>query len=234
MAFPTPATPVATTFASSVTSMPVTMPATVNSGDLLISLVEVRNAGTWTKPTGWSDMATLSQAGGGAAGKLNGFYKIAAGTEAGTTPGYTASTGTTGVWQTIRVTTWDGTTPPEALTSSGDATAADPPSLSPSWGSADNLWIAVAGHAAVSAAAFTAAPSGFTGFQNNGASSGGSAVSVATATLQSTIGTENPGAFTAGGSNRFWAAATIAVKPSGSAPVVPSITYRPYIPPFLR
>lgn len=223
MAFPTPATPVATPFASSVTSMPVSMPATVNSGDLLISLVEVRNAGTWsTVPTGWNTIATVSQTGGGSVGKLDGFYKIAVGTEAGTTPTWIASTGTTAEWQVIRVTTWDGTTAPQGATASGDATAANPPSLSPLWGSADNLWIAVAGHAAISAAAFTAGPSGFSGFQNNGASSGGSAVSLASATLQFTSATEDPGTFTAGGSNRFWAAATIAIKPSGASPVVNS------------
>lgn len=233
MAFPSAGTPVQTQFASSVTSMPVVMPATVNSGDLLLSLVEVRNAGTWTPPSGWTAIATLSQAGGGAVGKLDGFYKIAAGTEAGTTPTYTASTGTTAVWQTIRVTSWQGTTPPEAGTSSGDATAADPPNLTPSWGADDTLWLAIAGHAAISAAAFTAAPTNYTGFQNNGASSGGSAASLASATRQLNAASENPGVFTAGGSNRFWAAATIAVRPAGGTPPPPTATYIPYNVPFL-
>lgn len=233
MAFPSPGTPVQTQFASSVTSMPVTMPATVNSGDLLIAVVEVRNAGTWTKPTGWNDIATLSQAGGGAAGKLDGFYKIADGTEAGTTPTWTASTGSTGIWQTIRVTSWHGTTPVEAVTASGDATSANPPSVTPSWGIDDTLWVAVAGHAAVSAAAFTAAPTNYTGFQNNGASSGGSAVSIASATRQLNASSEDPGTFTAGGSNRFWAAATIAVRPAAGGVTPPSsVTYILTRPPW--
>lgn len=39
--------------------------------------------------------------------------------------------------------TWHGTTPPEmAGIATGVTKEADPPSLSPSWGSADNLWIA--------------------------------------------------------------------------------------------
>ena len=215
MAFPSAGAPVQTQFASSVTSMAVNMPATVNAGDLLIALVEVRNAGTWTKPSGWEDIATLSQTGGGGGvGKLNGFYKIALGTEAGTTPTFTASVGTTGIWQVIRVTSWHGTTPPEATTISGDSSAADPPNLAPSFASEDILWIVVAGHAAISAAAFTAAPTNYTGFQNNGASSGGAAVSIATATRQLNAASENPGTFTAGGSNRFWASATIAIRPS--------------------
>lgn len=225
MAFPSSSTPVQTQFASSVTSMPVNMPATVNAGDLLITLVEVRNAGTWTKPLLWLDISTLSQTGGGGGvGKLNGFYTIALGTEAGTTPIWTASSGTTGIWQCIRVTSWNGTTSPEATTTSGDSSAANPPSLSPSWGADDNLWLAVAGHAAITTAAWSAGPSGFSGFQDNGASSGGSAVSLASAWLQLNASSEDPGAFTVSGSNRFWAAATIAIRPAsgGTVTVVPT------------
>lgn len=235
MAFPTPGTPVATPFSTSVTSMPVTMPTSIVAGDLLIATVEVRNAGTWTNATGWTDIATLSQAGGGGSvGKLNGFYKIAAGTESGTTPTWTASTGTTGEWQVYRITGWHGTTAPEAVTASGDATAADPPNVTPSWGTDDTLWLAVAGHAAASAAAFTAAPTNYSNFQNNGTSSGGSAVSLASATRQLNAASENPGTFTAGGSNRFWASATIAIRPASSGVVVttPGLTV-PYLPSFL-
>lgn len=215
--FPIPTTPTSTTFATSVTSMPVTMPASIASGDLLTAFVEVRNAGTYsTVPTGWTSF--LSQAGGGATGKLDGFYKIAAGTESGTTPTWIASTGTTATWQVVRTTNWHGTTPPEATTASGDATAANPPSLTPSWGALNTLWLAVAGHAAISAAAFTAAPANYNNFLNTGASTGGSAVSLATSYRDLNATSEDPGAFTAGGSNRFWAAATVAIRPIGSAP----------------
>lgn len=216
MAFPSAGTPVATNFDTSVTSMPVTLPATINSGDLLIALVEVRNSGTWTKPTGWSDISTLSQLGGGSVGRLNGFYKISDGTEAGTTPTWTASTGTTAVWQSIRVTSWHGTTPPEAATASGDATNANPPSLTPSWGADDDLWIAVAGNAATGdTTGFTAAPTNYGSLQSNGASSGGSTANIATGTRQLNATSEDPGTFTPS-SNRFWTAATIAVRPAAS------------------
>lgn len=216
MAFPSASTPLATPFALPVTSMPVLMPVTVNSGDLLIVTVEVRNAGTWTKPTGWTDISTLSQTGGGGGvGKLNGFYKIADGSEGATTPTWTASISTTAIWQVIRVTSWHGTTPPEALTSSGDASNADPPNLTPSWGADDTLWLAIAGHTAGSSAAFTAAPTNYTAFQNDGTSTGGSAVSLASATRNLNASSEDPGTFTAGGSNRFWTAATLAIRPAG-------------------
>lgn len=213
--------PLATGFGTSVTSMPVKMPSAVNSGDLLIALVHVRNAGTWsTVPTGWSTISTLSQAGGGSVGKLDGFYKIADGSEEETTPTWIASTGTTSVFTVIHKRDWHGTTPPEATTASGDSSSANPPSLTPSWGSAEDIWIVVAGHSASSAAAFTAAPTDYGNFQNDGASSGGAAVSLATAERTLTASSEDPGTFTAGGSNRWWASATIAIRPAGGVIVV--------------
>jgi hypothetical protein len=219
MAFPSAGTPVAKAFSTSVTSMAITMPGTVNSGDLLLSFVHVRNAGTWTKPSGWSEIpkiggGNLSQAAGGSVGKFDGFYKIADGTEAGTTPTYTASTGTTAEWHTIRVTSWHGTTPPEGATASGDATNANPPSASPSWGSDDNLFIAVAGNSATGeTTGFTAAPTNYGALQSNGTSSGGSTVNIASATRQLAASSDDPGTFTPN-SNRFWAAATVVVRPA--------------------
>ena len=51
------------------------------------------------------------------------------------------------------------------------------------------------------------------GPSSNGASSGGSTANIATATRQLTASSEDPGTFTPS-SNRFWAAATIAVYPA--------------------
>lgn len=213
MAFPAVGAQVDTDFALSVTSMSVLQVATVDAGDLLLNFVEVRNSGTWTPPTGWTEFVA-QVGGGGGVGELTGFYKIADGTEDGTSPTYTASTGTSAAWQAMRVTNWHGTTPPEATTASGDSSSANPPSLTPSWGADDTLWLAVAGHAAVSAAAFTAAPTNYLGFANNGASSGGAAVSVASCYRELNATSEDPGTFTAGGSNRFWAALTVAIRPA--------------------
>lgn len=221
MAFPSAGTPVSTAFSTSVTSMPVTMPATVDSGDLLLAFVHVRNAGTWTKPSGWTEIpkiggGNLSQTGGGTVGKFDGFYKIADGTEDSTTPTWTASTGTTGQWQVIRVTSWHGTTPPEGTTASGDATNANPPSASPSWGSDDNLWLALAGNSATGeTTGFTAAPTDYGSLQSNGTSSGGSTCNLASATRQLAASSDDPGTFTPS-SNRFWAAATVAVRPAAA------------------
>jgi hypothetical protein len=163
------------------------------------------------------------QSGGGGASQLTIFEKIADGTEGGTTATWIASLATTGIWQVMRVTDADASTASEVTSTSGDASAANPPSLTPSWGADDTLWIVVAGHAAGSSTAFTAAPTNYTGFQNNGASSGGAAVSIASATRQLNASSEDPGAFTVS-NNRFWAAATIGVRPSGATPPATTAT----------
>lgn len=223
MAFPVPGTPVATAFATSVTSMAVSLPATVNAGDRLIAVVEVRNAVTWnTIPTGWSQLK--QQAGGGSVGQLTVFEKIADGTEGGTKATWVASTGTSAIWQIIRVTGAHASSASEVASTSGDASNANPPAESPSWGADDNLWVAIAGNAATGeTTGFTAAPTNYTGLQSNGASSGGASVNVATATRQLNASSEDPGTFTPN-SNRFWTAATLAVRPAGG--VTPT-TFKP-------
>lgn len=216
MAFPTITAPTVTQIASSMTSMTVNLPGSISAGDLLLAWVSVRNQGTWTLPSGWTQLG--QKLGGGSASQLTVFYKVATGSE-GASAAWTASAGTTAVWQVVKVSNWHGTTTPEiSAGASGDATAANPDSLTPSWGADDSLWIALAGHAAGSAAAFTAGPSGYSSFQNNGASSGGSACSVASAYKTANTTSEDPGVFTAGGSNRFWAAFTIAVRPAAGSP----------------
>ncbi len=219
--FPDPGATTDTQFPFSVTSMPVGLP-TVSSGDLLLAWVSVRNSGSWTVPTGWQLLG--QQAGGAGVGQLSAFYRIADGTE-GSSATWTASGGTSAIWQVRQVTDWDGTIAPEISSgTSGDVSGADSDSLSPSWGSADTTWLSIAGHAAASNAAWSAGPSGYSDFTNSGASSGGAAVSVASAYYQNAATSEDPGTFTPSGSNRYWAAFTIAVKPGGTGTSTPPST----------
>lgn len=215
MAFPSVGSAVDTDFASSVTSMAVNLPASINSGDLILAFVEVRNSGTWTVPTDWVEFD--AQLGGSSVGELTVFYKIADGTE-GSTATWTASTGTTAAWQTRLVTSWHGTTPPESNTSSGDfSTNPNPPSLTPSWGSDDTLWIEVAGNTATTNLT-TGASTSYSDYSLNTTSSGGSQCNISSAYRQNTTGTEDPDEMANAGSIRYWAAATIAIRPSGGAP----------------
>lgn len=202
MAFPSIGTQVDTDFASTVTSMPVNLPASINSGDLVLAFAETRYATTWTVPTDWVELD--AQVGGSSVGELTVFYKIANGSE-GSTATWTAGTANTGAWQTALITSWHGTTPPEITKSSGDYTTnPNPPSLTPSWGSDDTLWIEVAGNAAT-ANLTTGASTNYSGYALNTASSGGAQVSVSSASRQTAATSEDPGEFANAGSisNRY-------------------------------
>lgn len=222
-ATPTVSTVTPTTFTTSVTAMPVAMPSTVISGNLLLAFAELQNSGTWTVPSGWNQFT--GQVGGGSTGQLTAFWKIADGTEGGTSPTFTSSSASTASWQVRRVTGWHGSASPEMVSTNGDNSNADPSSITPSWGSANNIYIAVAGHASLSAAAFTAGPSGYSDFTNSGQSTGGSSTSTASAYKIATSSSEDPGAFTAGGSNRYWATYTIAIRPQASYSLTDHTTY---------
>lgn len=204
-----------TDITSSLTSHVVNMPPTVNAGDRLIAIAHYRNAGTWsTIPTGWTNLA--EQAGGGSVGEMLICEKIADGTEDGGTATWITGTGTTAAWQVIRISGAHASTASEVGTTSGDSSAADPPSKSISgWSGENTLWIAVAGHSASSTAAWSAGSLGFTPLVTNGASSGGSACCLSHCYNTDSSDTVNPGAFTVSGSNRWWSAATIAVRPAG-------------------
>lgn len=208
MAFPTSTTASATTFATSVTSMAVTLPASA-AGDLLIAHVGVRNPGTWTPPSGWTVLT--EQAGGGAVGETGVWYKIATGSE-GTSAAWTTNTATTAAWQVRKITSWHGTTPPEYVAVSGDAVAVDPSAVTPSWGSADTLFLALVGSSA-NTMSFTAAPTNYTDLVTTTASTGGGASNAGSAIRQLTAASDNPGAFTTS-TNRWWAAFTVAVRPA--------------------
>ena len=211
MDFPAITAQVDTDFATSVTSMPVNLPASISSGNLLFAFSEVRNAGTWTVPSGWVELD--SQLGGSSVGELTIFYKIADGAE-GATASWTASVGTSAVWQSVKVTDWHGTTIPEASKASGDFTTnPNPPSLTPSWGAEDTLWIEVAGNAAT-ADLTTDASTNYTGYALNTTSGGGAQAQVSSAHRNLNSSSENPDEMTNAGSIRYWASFTIAVRPS--------------------
>lgn len=219
MSFPSASAPVATLFASSITSMAVTMPTTVSVGDRLLAWTSVRYSSAWsTIPTGWSQI--IAQVGGSSVGKTTFFEKIADGTEAGTTPTWVSATSTSSVWQCMRVTGAHASTASQASSTSGDYTTSPAsPLLTPSWGASNTLWIEVAGDSA-SSVLVTASSTGYSGYQLNTASSGGAQVSIASAYRQLNASSENPAAWTAPANVRYWAALTIAVPPSASGSIV--------------
>jgi hypothetical protein len=144
LAAPVVASVTETSFGTDATGHYVNMPAAVDAGDLLIVIFTNDGNATVTTPAGWTALA--SNAANGAV-RLSIYYKIAAGTEGGTTVNFITSVNEEAAVQVYRITDWHGTTPPEISTATtGTSTRPNPTSLDPGgWDVSDTLWLAVAG-----------------------------------------------------------------------------------------
>lgn len=222
MASPTRQSVSGTTFASA-TSHPVACPATVNLGDLLAMIFGLdgttTGAPTLTTPSGWSILCVRTQAQVAAnfvAGIV--YAKDAAGTEGGTTVDVVTSAAVVAAAQVYRVTGWGGTLGTDVVAGTPSSTntgqTIDPPSVSWSWGSLDELIIA----ATVSDANGWTGPTAPTNYTNLTVENlGATPVTIASATraLTATASPEDPGVFTwTGASNHPMVAFTIAIKPA--------------------
>ena len=213
LAAPAVASVTQTAFSSDTTTHNVSMPATVNAGDLLIVLFTNDGSATVTTPAGWTPLASTAE---GSHVRLSVYYKKAAGTEGGTTVNFDTSASEQAAAQVYRITDWHGTTPPEISTAATNAgsTAPDPASLNPAgWGVADTLWLAVAGQDRGNQLGTTTYPPSYT----NGTSTVSSNDNVCCRTLSArralVAASEDPGAFTIPASEQ-WVAFTIAVRPA--------------------
>lgn len=186
----------------------IAMPATVNAGDLLYIAYANGHGTAPTPPAGWNLLATTPNG-----TRLSNFYKIANGTEGGTNQSFIDGGGGDTSAQVYRITGWHGTTPPEMPAgATGNDTNPNPPSLTASWGAADNLWLAVMA-CAPGSVTVSAYPSSYT----NGQDDGSGTFMVASARRELNTATENPGAFTA--NSTLWVAQTVVVRPVSIPPV---------------
>lgn len=215
MAFPQVASRTNTAFPTAATTHSANYPATVDAGDLLLLLCGFKADPTITTPAGFSSIAG-GQASGSAAGNKSGLYgRVADGTEGGGTVSITINQSRRGSAQIIRVTGWYGTLAgvEAAFVNTSGTTNPNPPSLSPSWGSAQNLFIA--GLCTSDDDEYpTAAPTNYTDISYIQAG-GGADVSVTTATALRELeaASDDPGTFTLNESGNS-GAYTIAVRPS--------------------
>lgn len=199
---PTPqvqGTPATQTFASSTTHN-VTMPATVNAGDLLLVVI-VFSGSTANTPSGWTAGTNGGFAGGG---NMNVFYKTADGSEDSTNVNFSTVAAATGASVCYRITRCAGSIAGSFATGSNSATV-DPPSVTPGWTVDRTLWIAVGGQ--VSGNTVASPPTNYTNMVQAQSSC---AIVSARRVLYATA--ENPGAFTFSGS-ASWGAITVAVRP---------------------
>lgn len=221
MAFPQTSAPAESSFSSASTTHNVSMPATVNAGDLLLvnmCLEASSSAPNVTTPSGWTQLWHTSSVGTSVITRYAGYAKAADGGEGGGTVNFATNVACTAAAQCYRVTNWYGSLAgvETGTLDSGGGTTPDPPSLTASWGSEDNLWFALSG-AADDDQNYTSAPANYTGLVSTlGGGGTNASCEVGSARRELASATENPGTFTLQ-STESWATQTIVVRPAAAS-----------------
>jgi len=199
-----------TAFGTGTRDHNVNMPATIDAGDLLIVFFTNDGGAIVTTPSGWTQLASAAH---GWVVRLSVYYRIATGTEGGTTVNFVTSATEEAAAQVYRITNWHGTTPPEISTAAtGTDRTPDPSSLDPAgWDVADTLWIAVAGQDRGDQGTPTY-PASYTNGISTLSSSGIGRCRIHSARRVLAAASEDPGTFTISVSEE-WVAFTIAVRP---------------------
>jgi len=223
-------------FTTDVTTHNVTMPATVDAGDLLIVLFSNDGSATVTDPDGagaWTQISTQVDSGNNIRGSV--WAIDAAGTEDGTNVNFQTSATERATSQVYRIpaSLWEGNIASVAAASvdNGSGTAPNPPNFDPAgWGTENTLWIAYA--ATSSHTSITSYPTNYTNGTFNISNAGGGNAEASTFSARRAIraAAEDPGAFTLGGGNAPGVSFTIAVRPptfayTGANRVVQSALY---------
>lgn len=205
---------ITTAFNSSVASHTITLPATINAGDLILVMTLRSTTSAITGPAGlsYSSLTSLSAAGSASAYQL--FYKTALGTEGGTTITFTTGAGVTTVlicW-IVQAGTWQGS-PQQAGYNGDTGMTADPPSLTPAWGAANNLWIAAYGGRQNASVSSWPLPDNQTTITTGSAGTGGRSMSACSTV--SSVASLDPTAFSlVGAENGNKIAITTAIRPA--------------------
>jgi len=206
--------------ASNNVTDPVTLPASIVAGDLVIVFHFSDTALTRTFPAPWVEIIDSAYSGGNC--NCGVAYLIASGGETSVTVTKSTSERFTALAIKISAASWHGTTPPYiAGPSEGASTIPDPPSATAPWGSADNLFIALTNidnHSAEITAPLNAYPATYTDNHLDSDYSFNSASSGSIATRNYAGATDNPGTFTINTSDQ-WQAFTLIVRPKLGADV---------------
>jgi len=183
---------------ASASSEAIPLPAGTAAGDLiLLFMTWYDGGGTITDFNGTTELYDID--GGSSTGQGVCVYKTATGSEGGSITITTSAPEFWGVTSiAIEAGTWQGT--PESMLASSN----NPPSLSPSWGSAKTLWIAACHRQSGTP---SSGPSGYSGFVSSGDTDGDAGQ--AHAYLESEAASEDPGTFNIGNHT-----ATIAIQPA--------------------
>ena len=221
MAFPTVQSRTETAVHPQSTTHDISMPATVDAGDLLLMFVAIfdpdSGTPTFTTPTGWTSIFDVANASNRSRHAL--FGKDADGTEDSTT--VNVATNVTCVMAAVvyRITDWGGTLGSHVEASSspstGNSSSPDPPAVTPTGGADDYLWIPSIGAYDDNISA-TSAPTDYTNLIDVLTGGGGNqSAQVYTAERQLNASTENPGTFSIS-SNESYAGMTTVVHPAAA------------------
>lgn len=201
----------------------IVLPSTINSGDLLVAVI-VDNQGTGlghsTNDGGFS--AVGSKLNNGTDVGVAVFKKTASGTEDGATITFniTYSGFARFAYHVYRISGVSGSVE-SSSSATGTSTSPDPNSISPSWGSADTLWLPLFGADANTADPVTHptnyATNGIYDENNNSAG-----VGLGSSYRANTASSEDVGAWTISASEQ-WIAITLAIEPVTTQTLTPSL-----------
>lgn len=192
-----------------VTTTAASMPATVNAGDRLVMLLAPASSSQGNTPSGWTTLYEASTS-------IAAYEKIADGSEGGTTAGITQASGRWAA-QVYRLTGCSQLTASAVSTASTATNNAAPNSnsVTPAWGSAENLWISFTafGHFFGTNRTISTWPTNYTSTTTADANNAGGEVAAGSGYRLLTASSEDPGAFALSGTIQGWRAITIAVPP---------------------
>lgn len=215
MAFPTVQTRTTGASSATATSHTVTLPATINSGDLLLIAFTCGGGTgttvTWDNSTAgtWTEIANNTQS-----TIVRGILlsKVADGTEDSAALSITLSVAAQVAWTIWRITGCQGGV--EAIANSGATTTVTFSALTPSWGADDNLWLAV-GH--INGTPTVSPYSNDYTNATRAAGSGTSRVTTESVERELNAASETPSAWTLNNANSH-VQYTVAIRPSSASP----------------
>lgn len=225
MTFPTITASNTSAEASNVTTHTVSLPATVNNGDLIRIEVGINGNPTVTQPSGYGMPVNIA----GSNCRHAIFELVADGTEGGTTVTFSTSAAEQSNHTSRSIGDWSGTLAGTEY-STGAIAASDSPdsdSLAPSWGTEDTLYITSYGSRR--GRAITSFP---TNYGDNNLESigmdGTAGAAVASGTRNLAASSDDPGAFLLSALTP-WAAVTTAIRPAAGVTSVLTGTAIPTI-----
>jgi hypothetical protein len=203
-------------FSSTVTDHDVTLPGTVNSGDLLIVVMSIYggNQSTASTPTsGWNELEEIDKTN---QVKQAIYYKFADGSEGGGTMRVTTTVTFRAVANTCRITGAHASQVPEKSTAAnGTSVNPNPPSVTASWGAEDNLFMATYAQQLTTGAA-SGYPTNYSLAQtSNYCGNVANCPSGGVASRALTNATDDPGTFTTP-DNTNWIAQTLVIRPAAA------------------